>query len=91
MLHVAFGQVIRKAEYPFRIFTNSQVMSWEPEGCNHWVVVLKESVREVENYEALPMFYISTIGVHYSEEFSHIVAAEAPEISWKPNWLVFDE
>lgn len=91
MLHVAFGQVIKKVDYPFRNFSDSRVMSWEPKGCNHWVVVLKESVREVKNYEELPMYYISTIGVHYHEEFGHMVAMEAPDIQWRPTWLLFDE
>ena len=91
MLHVAFGQVIKKAEHPFRAFSDSRVMSWEPEGCNHWVVVLKESVREVKNYEELPMYYISTIGVQIYEDLVHIVAIEAPDIQWKPRWLLFDE
>jgi hypothetical protein len=91
MLHVAFGQVIKKADYPFRTFKDSRIMSWEPEGCNHWVVVLKESVREVENYESLPMYYISTIGIQYHEDVTFTLYAEAPEIPWKPNWLLFDE
>jgi hypothetical protein len=66
-------------------------MSWEPEGCNHWIIVLKDSVREVENYQEIPMYYISTIGVQVYEDFIHAVAVEAPDIPWKPNWLLFDE
>ena len=91
MINVAFGQVIKKADYPFRSFSDSRVQSWEPEGCNHWVIVLKESIREVENYEELPMYYISTIGFQYHDEFGYIVAAEAPEILWRPQWVVFVE
>jgi hypothetical protein len=89
MRHVAFGQLVAKQEHPFVKFSDPRIESWEPEGSCHWVAVLKESVRETENYGFIKDYCISSITLHYHEEFGHLVAAEVPTIHWKPNWFMF--
>jgi len=89
MINVAFGQLVSKQEHPFFKFSDYRIDSWENKGSAYWVIVLKESVREVENYSFIKDYCASSITIHYHEEFSHLAAAEAPKIQWKPNWLMF--
>lgn len=90
MITLAFGLVLPLSDVEFRTFEDTAVMSWKIPDSDLWAVVLKESVREVNSLETIPISTMHNALNTYHGHFAYSVSSYLPSNTPRPDWLVFE-
>ena len=87
-MYFAFGLILKENDLPFRMLEGS-VLESKKESEDTWVIVLKESVREVNaRVSSIGIQTMNTSHFSYLEEFIHEFGKEIGKVPSIPEWIL---